>query len=145
MESGKVINGGSREIELWEGPNFKELPRFWKVIGCRVLTALQVIKTKLLSLKVVLYSCYIEDHVNFAPFSYICMPAEFKADICSEYLKKYMQILPCIWQTRYITDSNTTFRSRSRGSLVDSDSWLVATTPGDPDSAPLLKSNLLSW
>ena len=47
----------------------------------------------------------------------------------------------------FITDSNKTFRSRSRGKLIDSDpdseSWLVATTPGDSDagsdsdSAPL--------
>ena len=43
-----------------------------------------------------------------------------------------------------ITDSNKTFRSQSRGSLIgsDSDSWLVAMTPGDSDSgsdsAPLV-------
>ena len=40
--------------------------------------------------------------------------------------------------TRYITDSNKTFRSRSRCNLIDSDpdsnSWLVASTPGDSDS-----------
>ena len=35
-----------------------------------------------------------------------------------------------------ITDSNKTFRGRSRGSFIDSDSdsWLAATTPGDSDS-----------
>ena len=34
----------------------------------------------------------------------------------------------------YITDSNKTFYSRGRGSVVDSDSWLVVMTPGDSDS-----------
>ena len=51
-------------------------------------------------------------------------------------------------KVNYITDSNKTFRIRSRGSLIDSDSdpdsRLVATIPGDSDfvsgsdPAPLL-------
>ena len=38
-----------------------------------------------------------------------------------------------------MTHSNKTFQGGSRGTLTDSDSWLVATTPGDSnsDSAPL--------
>ena len=48
--------------------------------------------------------------------------------------KKCMRILPCM--ANYITDSNKAFCSRSRGSLIDSDSdsLLIATTPGDSDS-----------
>ena len=53
--------------------------------------------------------------------------------------------------TNYITDSNKTFWSRSRGNLIDSDpdsdSRLVATTPGDSDSdsAPLVKILRTLW
>ena len=52
-----------------------------------------------------------------------------------------------------MTDSNKTFQSRSRGSLIDSDSnsWLGATTPGDSGShsAPLpvasLSGGMTAW
>ena len=54
----------------------------------------------------------------------------------------------------YITNSTKTFRSRSQGSLIDSDSdfdpWLVAMTPSNSDSdsgsdsAPLIGMNILN-
>ena len=63
------------------------------------------------------------------------MPTEFTDAICMDYLQKVHGNSPSA-KANYITDSNKTFQSRSRGSLIDSDSnaWLVATTASDSDS-----------
>ena len=74
--------------------------------------------------------------------NYVCKPTEFKDDICTDYFQNVIVHAspPLHTYANYITNSNKTFRSRSRGSLIGSDSWLVATTPGDSnsDSAPLV-------
>ena len=54
-------------------------------------------------------------------------------DICTEYLKKWMQILACIGKVYHRFKQNVSeLESRQFG--PDSDSWAVATTPGDSDS-----------
>ena len=56
--------------------------------------------------------------------------------------KKNCMLILTAW-ANYITDSNKTFRSRSRGILInldsDSASWFLATSPRDSDSILLLK------
>ena len=88
-----------------------------------------------------------EGHGSPPPVNkYMCMPHEFKRRCLHRlFPKSAYKFSPA--QANYITDSNKTFRSRSRGRLIgsdsDSDSWLVATTPGDfdsgSDSAPLVQ------
>ena len=68
----------------------------------------------------------------------ICL-LNLKDDVCTDYFQEVYANCD-ILHRQNITDSNKTFWSRSRGSLIgsDSNSWLVATTPGDSDSAPLV-------
>ena len=69
--------------------------------------------------------------------TYVCTPTEFKDDIFTDYFQKVHANSPPHWQ---ILSQNQpkTFRSRRRGSLVDSDSdsSLVATTPATPTPTP---------
>ena len=93
------------ERGLWERSNFKEVPQLLKSNRISLAYGLTSIKTKLLWIKVALFSSYIEEYVDFVPFSdalgditafgpfgsafeghgspppvnrYMCIPPEFK-------------------------------------------------------------------
>ena len=69
----------------------------------------------------------------------ICLPKEFKDDICTDYFQNVPANSPLHRQTVGITDSKHSGVG-VEAVLFDSvsDSWLVATTPGDSESAPLV-------
>ena len=88
-----------------------------------------------------------EGHGSSPPVKrYECIPLEFKRRCLNRLFPKSACEFSPAW-ANYITDSNTTFRSQSRGSLIDSDSdsdfLHAATTPGD--SAPTPAPTPHSW
>ena len=117
---------------IWQGPNFKDTSQFRKRNRISLAYSQQVINTKLLQIKVALFSCYIEEYVDFVPFSgalrswprlalldspltvmtphprliltYMCIPTDIKDDICTDYFQKAHANSPC--KGGYITDSN---------------------------------------
>ena len=148
------------ERVLWERSNCKEVPQFLKSNRIKLSYGLTINKDQTFirvafflltsrNMSILFYFRALGDMNTFDPLGsafeghgsppsvnrYVCIPSEGK-NVCTDYFQKSMQIYPA--QENYITDSNTTFRSRSRGSLIgsdsDSDSWLVATTPGDSGS-----------
>ena len=160
------------ERGLWERSNFKELPQFLKSDRISLAYGLTSNKDQTFINK----SCFVfflyrgicrfcaifgrfggmtalnlfgsgfEGHGSPPPANrYMCIPPEFKRRCLNRLFPKSACKFPHTW-ANYITDSNKMFRSRSRGSLIgsnsDSDSLLVATTPGDSNSdsgsAPLL-------
>ena len=103
------------ERGFWERSNFKQVPQFPKSNRMSVTCGLTSNKGQILSIEVALFSSYIEEYVDFVPFSgafggmiafdpfgsafeghaspppvnrqvYMCIPPEFK--------RRYLQIFP---------------------------------------------------
>ena len=165
-ESGKVINGRSRK-RVWEGPNFKEVgTHFLKSNRISLAYGLTSNKDETFTNKSWLFSCYIEEYVDFVPFSgawgawprfrpscmylwrsWLPTPSWYIYVFTYRIWRRYLQRLSLKMHgnsplyRQIISQVTKTFRRRSWGSFIDSDSdsWLVTTTPGDSDSdsAPL--------